>query len=104
MRRRKTRARIGPTFDLFGQVPVTWPDVVAWCVAVAGLRADSPRLGYYARFWNVPDKVRAAKIAGTFDADISPPSANGPARLARLFDSACRARHQRHDVYNAFPS
>jgi hypothetical protein len=64
-----------PPYDLFGEIPVTWPEVVAWCELVAGLRADSPRLTWYARNWNVPDKIRAAKLAGELDAILAAPPA-----------------------------
>lgn len=62
MAKRKKR----PALDLFGEVPCTWSDVAAWCVAVAGIAPGSPRFVSYARGWNVPDKVRAAKLAGTY--------------------------------------
>jgi hypothetical protein len=49
--------------DLFGQVPVTWPEVVDWVARVAGITPDSPRFIPYVTLWSVPDKIRAAKIA-----------------------------------------
>jgi hypothetical protein len=52
--------------DLFGQVAVTWPEVYAWCEAVAGIPADSPRLAHYVRGYDVAGKVAQAKLAGTF--------------------------------------
>lgn len=54
-------------FDLFGEIPVTWSELEAWCVAVAGIAASSPRFSWYVENWNVAEKVRAAKLAGTFD-------------------------------------
>lgn len=66
--RRKARApRPRPPFDLFGEIPVTWPEVAAWTVAVAGIAPDSWRFAWYVRVYDVPSKVRAAKLAGTFD-------------------------------------
>lgn len=50
--------------DLFGQVAVTWPEVYAWCEAVAGITPDSPRLAAYISAWCVPEKIAAAKLAG----------------------------------------
>lgn len=52
--------------DLFGQVPVTWPEVVDWVARVAGITPDSPRWLAYVNAWNVADKVRAAKLAGSW--------------------------------------
>jgi hypothetical protein len=56
-----------PHRDLFGEIPVTWDEVDAWCLAVAGLPPDSWRRRYYLAHWNVPEKIRAAKAAGTFE-------------------------------------
>lgn len=70
--------------DLFGVVPVTWPEVYAWCEAVAGIPADSWRLPYYIEYWNVPAKVAAAKAAGTFEQAIAPRAAAPPQRPRRL--------------------
>lgn len=53
--------------DLFGEVPVTWPEVWAWLEAVPGIPRDSWRARYYLEHWNVPGKIRAAKLAGTLD-------------------------------------
>lgn len=60
--------------DLFGQVVVTWPEVFAWCEAVAGIPADSPRLAHYIRGYNVPAKVARAKLDGTFQAVLDRPA------------------------------
>ena len=49
--------------DLFGQVVVTWPEVVEWCQRVAGIPPDSPRLAQYVQAWNVPAKIAAEKLA-----------------------------------------
>ena len=65
--RAKQRRHPGPPFDLFGEIPVTWSDVIAWCAAVPGIAPDSWRFGYYVRGWNVPEKIRQAKLAGTFE-------------------------------------
>lgn len=56
-----------PPFDLFGEVPVSWDEADKWCLAVAGLKPDSWRCPYYIQYWNVVEKIRRAKIAGTFD-------------------------------------
>lgn len=55
-------------FDLFGEVRITVPEVRAWVLAVAGIPADSPRFEHYVLHWNVLEKIRAAKVAGTFAA------------------------------------
>lgn len=49
--------------DLFGQVAVTWPEVVEWVASVAGLTPDSPRWWPYVRAWRVVEKIAAAKMA-----------------------------------------
>lgn len=41
-------------------------DLIRWVFAVAGIPADSPRFNYYFSRWLIPDKVAAAKAAGTF--------------------------------------
>lgn len=71
MQKQKTRRappRQNPALDLFGEVPITLDDLRAWVAAVAGIPADSWRWAWYVDNWNVADKVRAAKLAGTFDA------------------------------------
>lgn len=53
-----------PYVDLFGEIPVTWPEVEAWVLATVGLSPQSPRFRYYVTWWNVPEKIRAAKREG----------------------------------------
>lgn len=55
-------------YDLFGEIPVTEDEVFQWVVAVAP-RWLFPERTYlnYVRSYAVPDKIRAAKLAGTFD-------------------------------------
>lgn len=67
--------------DLFGQVPVTMDDVIAWCECVAGIPADSPRLELYVRTYDVPGKVARAKLAGTFEELTTPAPIAAPGRL-----------------------
>lgn len=67
--------------DLFGEVPVTLDDQRAWVKAVAPAYGSSERsFAYYVRHWNVADKIRRAKLAGTFDTTIE----NARARRAFL--------------------
>jgi hypothetical protein len=54
-------------YDLFGEIPVTWADVDAWCIAVAGLTPDSWRRPYYISHWNVVQKIQQAKESGVFE-------------------------------------
>lgn len=59
---------------LFGQVPVTWPEVVDWCARVAGITPDSPRFIPYVRSWHVADKIAEAKASGAwFRSGFLPP-------------------------------
>lgn len=46
-------------------------DLIRWVFAVAGIRADSPRFAYYVSRWRVPEKIAAAKKAGTFSESIA---------------------------------
>ena len=61
---KKKQAR--PPLDLFGEIPCTWSDGAAWCLAVPGITPDSPRFASYIRGYNVPDKVRRAIAEGSF--------------------------------------
>lgn len=54
------------TIDIFDGVRVTWPEVRAWVAAVAPHCADGLRFDFYVRGWNVPDKIRLAKLAGSW--------------------------------------
>jgi hypothetical protein len=57
--------------DLFGEVPVTHDDVRAWVCAIAPAWTSSERsYAFYVSRWNVADKVRTAKLAGTFELTI----------------------------------
>lgn len=53
--------------DLFNEVPVTWEEVRAWVRAVPKLDPDTAFAEYYIKAWNVPDKIRRAKMNGTYD-------------------------------------
>ena len=55
-----------PPYDLFGEIPVTWDEVDAWCLAVAKLQPDSWRRPYYIQYWRVIEKIQQAKAANTF--------------------------------------
>lgn len=81
--------------DLFGQVPVTLADVLAWMLAVPGIAPTSTRFAWYVRGYQVIEKIQAAKRAGTFDQVIAAPDTPGPARLAALIDAA-RAERARY--------
>lgn len=41
--------------------------VLQWCLVVAHLEPDSPRLAYYVSRWRVPEKIASALANGTFD-------------------------------------
>ncbi len=74
--------------DLFGEVPVSLDDVLLWMLAVPQLTPESPRFARYVVDYRVPDKIRAAKIAGTFEATISAATRPAPAVPARLAAAA----------------
>ena len=71
--------------DLFGEVPITVDDLHAWVAAVApGFSLSASRCRYYIERWNVAEKVRRAKLDGTFDATIEN-AREQQASLARRF-------------------
>ncbi|WP_322005220.1 hypothetical protein [Paraburkholderia tropica] len=50
---------------------MTTDDITAWVTAVAPAFASNERsLALYVRQWNVPEKVRRAKLQGYFDSTI----------------------------------
>ncbi|SOE91888.1 hypothetical protein SAMN05414139_04571 [Burkholderia sp. D7] len=58
-------------FDLFGEVAVTHDDLYAWVEAVAPAFTSSTRsFELYVRGWDVVEKVRRAKLAGTYETTI----------------------------------
>lgn len=73
--RRPTRAQAAKwraSLDLFGEVPVTRPDVYAWLLGVADMDPASFRAEGYMRVYRVLDKIVTAKLEGTFDALTAP--------------------------------
>ncbi len=52
--------------DLFGEVVVTLDDVELWLDAVPQIPRDSPRRNYYAKHWDVANKIKCAKRDGSF--------------------------------------
>lgn len=56
-----------PARDLFGEIPVTAVEVAAWLIAVPKIDPGSPRAAAYVRAYAVPEKIAAAKEAGTFE-------------------------------------
>lgn len=59
-------------YDLFGQVPVYTHDIALWLVCIPKMDPGSPRAHWYTRGWDVANKIRRAKIEGTFG-DLTPP-------------------------------
>lgn len=53
--------------DFFGEVPVSFADVRAWLLAVPRLDPQSPRAPAYVRDWGVVEKIKRAKLDGSFD-------------------------------------
>ena len=62
--RHKNQSSATNVYDLFGEIPVTWDEVWLWVEMVAGLPRDSWRAANYVRWWNVPEKIRWAKLSG----------------------------------------
>jgi hypothetical protein len=88
--------------DLFGEIPVTLDELLAWMLAVPGIPPTSTRFVYYVRGWRVIDKIRAAKACGTLEEILDPAPAPPPYRLAAAIDEAARSvggwRNERHAV------
>jgi hypothetical protein len=88
-------------FDLFGEVPVTWPEVFAWLKAVPRIDPESARADWYIRQWNVPDKIRRAKVEGWFDSVISTAEVRASDFVARRMPASAfdqrRLRHTAED-------
>jgi hypothetical protein len=61
--RRKRHLKPRPGEDLFGEVPITWPEVYLWVETVCP-RCSPWRVRWYVENWNVLDKIRAAKRSG----------------------------------------
>lgn len=55
--------RSGPPYDLFGEIPVSLDELLAWMLSVPRIPPNSPRFGYYVRGYDVIGKIRAAKAA-----------------------------------------
>lgn len=56
-----------PALDLFGEVPVTLPELEIW-VAVIAPRISPRRVERYIHDYDVANKIRRWKIEGQFDA------------------------------------
>lgn len=84
MRRRKI-ATPNPALDLFGEVPVLESEIIQWVAAVAP-RWLEPRRSFdgYVKSYDVPGKIRTAKLAGLFDSIIEKPRSLWHARLSLL--------------------
>jgi hypothetical protein len=67
--------------DLFGEIPVLWSDVLAWCEVVSARNFTDRFFLHYVRGWNVVEKIRCAKLEGTFDAVLE-----SAARLRERFE------------------
>lgn len=57
---------IPSAIDLFGEVPVTLADLDAWCDHLGKYWPCEWRKEWYIKCWNVADKVRGAKLDGSF--------------------------------------
>ncbi len=59
------RRQKGGPFDLFGEIPVLTTDLDDWMALVAP-RISAWRRDWYIRWYDVPGKIRAAKLAGAW--------------------------------------
>lgn len=51
---------------LFDELPVTQQDIEDWLDTIPNLSRAEFRRAAYAKAYNVPDKIRAAKLAGSW--------------------------------------
>jgi hypothetical protein len=65
------RPRRNPALDLFGEIPVSQNEVRAWVARTSPNNASDRMFDTYVAKYNVIDKIRAAKLAGTFNSDGS---------------------------------
>lgn len=63
-----------PALDLFGEVPILESEIVDWVEAVAP-RWLSPERSFrgYVKSYNIVEKIRAAKLNGTYQRTIDNP-------------------------------
>lgn len=54
-------------YDLFGEIPVSQEEIEIWIDVVPGWPRTSHRRAYYARNWNVAEKIRQAKMTGFWE-------------------------------------
>lgn len=73
--RRSIMLRVAPgeTLDLFDDVRVTWDEVAIYALRVYGRTPDERGYVEHLRRWNVPQRVRMAKLAGEWPAIQSRP-------------------------------
>lgn len=57
--------------DLFGEIPVTLTDVLAWMLAVPRIPPTTRRFAWYVRNYHVIGKIQAAKEDGSFYAIVA---------------------------------
>ena len=57
--------------DLFGEVPVTWVEIHAWCDQITWISPTPWRRDWYIENWNVAEKIRHAKLNGTFNQEAT---------------------------------
>lgn len=57
--------------DLFGDVAITLRDIELWLFRIPKLPHTSCRRSAYTRQWNVIDKIRREKLAGSFHVTIN---------------------------------
>ncbi len=53
--------------DLFGEIPVTVPEVEAWMLAVPRMDPHGQRGRHYIKWYDVVGKIRQAKADGRLD-------------------------------------
>lgn len=59
------RQQRGGPFDLFGEIPVLTTDIDLWMHAIAP-RISAWRRDWYVKHWDIPEKIRQAKLTGAW--------------------------------------
>ncbi|MGQ0655618.1 MAG: hypothetical protein ACT4P4_25730 [Betaproteobacteria bacterium] len=84
--------------DLFGEIPVTLAELLAWMLRVPGIAPDSPRFSRYVRAYDVIGKIQRAKAAGELEELLQAHATPAPARLAAAIDAAAAAQRSQFSI------
>lgn len=86
-----TQPKFCATKDLFGDVVVTIEDVELWLDAIPCIPRTSPlRREYYAKHWDVVNKIKSYKLRGLFWDAIEVSEPDTTSRLSAVLAACSR--------------